>query len=181
MRAPTPVEWLVTTSEGVLRIVAEHDEIIGHGIEWVDDTIGRWLQQNATAQQIQDALPAYVHERLSLLPEGHDALPMAMAMSMQPEAIREAREWLLSARAQIRQVISSLSHPTRIMGAGPSDEKTGHEVAEREEYERRIAELEAERDGLTQALTMIRAGIDAALSPPEPRRTYLSAVVEPGQ
>lgn len=67
------------------------------------------------------------------------------------------------------------------MGAGPSDEKTGHEVAEREDYERRIAELEAERDGLKQTLRMIGAGIDAALSPPEPRRTYLSAVAEPRQ
>lgn len=141
----------------------EADQLTEHGIQWVDDTIGRWISQNLTADAIQQALPAYVHERLSLLPEGHDALPMAMAMSMRPEAIREARAWLLSARAQVRRV-ARLSHPLGMLGEqGPSDEKTGQAV----EYEvqAELAELrrEIEQNGrnLDAIIERLRRRADA--------------------
>lgn len=139
----------------------EPDDLTAHSVEWVADTVDRWIDANELAQQIQRSMPLYVHERLSLLPEGHDALPMAMAMAMRPEAIREAHEWLVSAKAQI-SVVARLSHPIVKMDA-KTDAENGATVDYKAEAERlaaRVAELEHETERYRTALRMVE-GVSA--------------------
>lgn len=139
------------------------DDLTAHSVEWVSDTIDRWIAANELAQRIQAGLPHYVHERLALLPPGHDALPMAMAMSMPPGAVREAHEWLVSARAQI-SLIASLSQ-----GLGMMDTKTDAErgaVADDEsQVQADLAEVrrmvEQNGRGLTEILRRLDARDDA--------------------
>lgn len=133
------------------------DDLTGHSIEWVTDMVNQWIEANETAQALQRGLPQNYQRQLWAIPLGHHGLAGAMAMSMNPQTIYEAHEWLLSARAQLQEV-GSLSHPERMIGP-----KTAAEIgarmteAEVERLEARIEELERDRDRLLGVLRMVEA------------------------
>lgn len=129
------------------------DELTAHSIEWVRDVIARWISQNETAQQLQRMMPHYVYEHVSSLTPGHDALPMAMALSMHPDSVIEARAWLESAHAQV-SALASLSHPTRIMDVKRGDEKTGQAVED---------EVQAELAALRREIAQNGRRLDAVI------------------
>lgn len=123
-------------------------ELTGHSIEWVRDVIARWIGQNETAQQLQRIMPHYVYEHVCAMNRGHDALPMAMALSMHPDSVIEARAWLESAHAQVTE-LASMSHPAVTLDVTTDDETTRAEVADERQLQAQLAEIEriVERNG----------------------------------